>query len=61
MNATMVEELSLFHRLGGTMIPLENGGEAGKGFLLFGMALFFLLLLFGLAYEWKKGAFEWDR
>jgi len=44
---------------GGT-IPLENGGTAGKGFLLAGMAVFFVLLLFGLIYEWKKGAFEWD-
>jgi len=41
-------------------IPLEGGGEAGAGFLLIGMGLFFALLLFGLVYEWKKGAFRWD-
>ena len=41
-------------------IPLENGYEAGKGFLLIGMAIFFSLLVFGLLYEWKKGAFRWD-
>lgn len=41
-------------------IPLETGGAAGKGFLLVGMGIFFGLLLFGLLYEWKKGAFQWD-
>jgi len=44
----------------GMMIPLEGGGEAGAGFLLVGMGIFFVLLLFGLVYEWKKGAFRWD-
>ncbi len=44
----------------GTTIPLEGGGEAGSGFLLVGMGIFFSLLLFGLLYEWKKGAFRWD-
>ena len=44
----------------GQTIPLEKGGEAGKGFLLVGMAIFFSLLVFGLFYEWKKGALEWD-
>lgn len=44
----------------GVTIPLESGGEAGKGFLFVGMAIFFSLLVFGLLYEWKKGAFEWD-
>ncbi len=44
----------------GATIPLETGGVAGKGFLLGGMAVFFALLLFGLLYEWKKGAFQWD-
>ena len=44
----------------GTTIPLEAGGEVGKGFLLVGMGLFFSLLVFGLFDEWKKGAFEWD-
>ena len=41
-------------------IPLEGGGVAGAGFLLVGMGVFFSLLLFGLVYEWKKGAFRWD-
>lgn len=44
----------------GATIPLETGGAAGKGFLLAGMGIFFGLLLFGLLYEWKKGAFQWD-
>lgn len=44
----------------GLTIPLETGGAAGKGFLLVGMAIFFVLLVFGLLYEWKKGAFQWD-
>ncbi|MEK6677446.1 MAG: NADH-quinone oxidoreductase subunit A [Planctomycetota bacterium] len=44
----------------GLQIPLESGGFAGKGFLLVGMSIFFVMLLFGLIYEWKKGAFQWD-
>ncbi len=44
----------------GATVTLENGGSAGKGFLLGSMAFFFTLLVFGLFYEWKKGAFEWD-
>jgi len=53
---------TVFHRAAttGATIPLETGGEAGKGFLLAGMGVFFVLLLFGLLYEWKKGAFQWD-
>ena len=43
-----------------SVITLDNGTEVGKGFLLIGMAVFFALLLFGLLYEWKRGAFEWD-
>ena len=41
-------------------IPLEAGGVVGKGFLLVGMGIFFALLVFGLLYEWKRGAFQWD-
>ena len=52
----------VFHRaaVGGAVIPLEGGGVAGKDFLLVGMGLFFVLLVFGLVYEWKKGAFQWE-
>lgn len=52
----------VFHRAatGGASIPLEGGAVAGKGFLLVGMGIFFSLLVFGLLYEWKKGAFRWD-
>lgn len=52
----------VFHKAAttGAMIPLEDGGQAGKGFLLVGMGIFFALLVFGLVYEWKKGAFKWD-
>ena len=44
----------------GATVEMEGGGVAGKGFLLVGMAIFFSLLVFGLLYEWKKGALEWD-
>ena len=44
----------------GAAIPVEDGAGVGKGFLLVGMGIFFALLLFGLLYEWKRGAFEWD-
>jgi len=44
----------------GAQIPTEDGFAAGKGFLLMGMAIFFVILVYGLLYEWKKGAFEWD-
>jgi NADH-quinone oxidoreductase subunit A len=53
---------TLFHQSAttGATISMEGGDPVGKGFLLAGMAVFFLLLLFGLIYEWKKGAFRWD-
>lgn len=44
----------------GVTIPMEDGTVAGKGFLLVGMGIFFSLLLFGLVYEFKKGALKWD-
>jgi len=52
----------LFHKAAttGATLQLESGEIVGKDFLLAGMAIFFVLLLFGLLYEWKKGAFEWD-
>ena len=52
----------VFHKAAttGEMIPLENGDPVGKGFLLVGMGIFFALLVFGLLYEWRKGAFQWD-
>jgi NADH-quinone oxidoreductase subunit A len=52
----------VFHKAAttGATVQLESGEVVGKGFLLAGMAIFFALLLFGLLYEWKKGAFEWD-
>ncbi len=52
----------LFHHVAttGATIPLENGGVAGKEYLVVGMGMFFLMLVFGLIYEWKKGAFRWD-
>ena len=43
-----------------TTIAVEQGPAVGKGFLLVGMGVFFSLLLFGLIYEWLKGAFEWN-
>ncbi len=44
----------------GATVKLASDELVGKGFLLFGMAMFFVLLVFGLLYEWKKGAFKWD-
>jgi len=44
----------------GQTVPLDDGTVVGKGFLLLGMAVFFSLLVFGLIYEWVKGAFRWD-
>ncbi len=43
----------------GQQIVVE-GGMVGKDFLLAGMGMFFALLVFGLFYEWKRGAFKWD-
>ncbi len=44
----------------GATYQLENSGiEVGKNFFLIGMGVFFLLLLIGLIYEWKRGALEW--
>lgn len=53
---------TVFHRAAteGAVVSMENGVPAGKEYFLVGMGLFFLLLVFGLVYEWKKGAFEWD-
>lgn len=52
----------LYHKAAttGATVQLDNGEVYGAGFLLAGMGIFFALLLFGLVYEWKKGAFEWD-
>ncbi len=52
----------VFHKAAttGTSYTLESGAVAGSGFLLVGMGIFFALLVFGLLYEWKRGAFEWD-
>lgn len=52
----------LYHKAAttGATVTLDSGEVFGKGFLLAGMGIFFALLLFGLIYEWKKGAFEWD-
>ena len=44
----------------GETIPLDGGMVAGKEFLLVGMGMFVSLVVFGLLYEWKKGAFRWD-
>lgn len=52
---------TLFHHAAanGATIPLD-GAEVGSGFLLVGMGIFFTLLVFGLLYEWKKGALQWE-
>lgn len=41
-------------------ILADDGTMVTKGFLLVGMTVFFMILLLGLIYEWKKGAFQWD-
>lgn len=43
----------------GATLALEDGTPVGKGFLAVAMGIFFALLVFGLLYEWKKGAFRW--
>lgn len=51
----------LYHKAATTGATVQMDGQTyGAGFLLAGMGIFFALLLFGLVYEWKKGAFEWD-
>ncbi len=52
---------TVFHHAAanGATIPLD-GAEVGAGFLLAGMGIFFTLLVFGLFYEWKKGALQWE-
>ena len=46
------------------MMPEAVAQQAGPVrpfvWLMLGFGVFFALLLFGLLYEWKKGAFEWD-
>ncbi|MBU0719507.1 MAG: NADH-quinone oxidoreductase subunit A [Planctomycetes bacterium] len=44
----------------GRTIPVDGSIIVGKGFILLGMAIFFALLVLGLLYEWKRGAFKWD-
>lgn len=44
----------------GATIPLDDGTMVSKGFLLAGMGVFFVLLVYGLVYEWRKGAFRWE-
>ena len=44
----------------GATVPLADGTLVGKGFLAVGMGIFFALLVFGLLYEWKRGALQWD-
>jgi len=44
----------------GYRVPTDGAAEAGPGFLLLAMGLFFSILVLGLLYEWKKGAFRWD-
>ncbi len=53
---------TLFYQsaVNGLELPLEGGGAAGKDFLLAGMGVFLALLVFGLFYEWKKGALRWQ-
>jgi NADH-quinone oxidoreductase subunit A len=41
-------------------MQLANGAPAGAGYLLGAIAIFVILLLVGLIYEWKRGVFEWD-
>ena len=36
------------------------GDKATMSYLFWAMAAFFTVLVFGLAYEWKRGGMEWD-
>ncbi|MFQ5590105.1 MAG: NADH-quinone oxidoreductase subunit A [Phycisphaerae bacterium] len=53
---------SVFHQAAANEagLLLEDGTMVSKGFLAAGMGLFFALLCFGLIYEWKRGALEWE-
>ncbi len=44
----------------GEPIVTTGGFSAGSGTLLGAMAVFVAFLLVGFAYEWRKGALEWD-
>lgn len=44
----------------GETVAMPGGGAVGAGFMLAAMGMFFLLLLVGFAYEWRKDAFKWD-
>ena len=37
-----------------------NGIELGMPFMIVGIGIFFLLLIIGFLYEWRKGVFQWD-
>lgn len=51
-----------FHRacVTGEPIAVEGGLSVDKAFLGAGMGIFLAILVLGLIYEWKKGAFRWD-
>lgn len=49
-NATQVADMSS---------KLADAGF-GPAFFLVGMGIFFVLLLIGFAYEWRKGIFQWN-
>jgi NADH-quinone oxidoreductase subunit A len=42
------------------LFPWAVSLDAIGGFGLLAMAVFLLVLVVGFAYEWKKGALEWD-
>jgi NADH-quinone oxidoreductase subunit A len=52
----------VFHHTATTSetIPMGDGTSVGADFILVGAGIFVALLVFGLLYEWKRGAFEWD-
>ena len=43
-----------------TTLTTARGDVIGAGFMLVVMAVFFLFLVVGYVYEWRKDAFQWD-
>jgi len=52
--------LAFYRSCVGGPVAVPGGDPVGQGFLLVGMGIFFAILVLGLVYEWKKGAFQWD-
>jgi NADH-quinone oxidoreductase subunit A len=43
----------------GVQAAVDSGLVAGRGLVLGGVFVFIVLLVLGLAYDWRKGLFRW--